>query len=418
VSSQLGIETLQAISPDDVRAALECPECWDDLDGEALTGLVEAGIALYGTTEDEGLVPLMVPLYDQWAERVAADERIEACEGVAERVKRHELSPSALLPLLMLDPAVGVTARAALGYTAFMPFKDGDPLTGPNAATGILAMPTGPATRVGIFVALLALGDQRVTRLLREQRDTLAPEELRVLSHWPAETLFEATAHFWVEWLEELPGDRDDPRFGLVAAAFVNQVREGAASDVLDVEVSFPFDVSSRGATVIRRTTLARYLRGLRPRLAALAEREPEPKIVPRVIEIVDDVIRDGQARNIEEGRELYRAAMKRGDDATALEVLDVLRAMVPDDPVLFINSAYCMHALGRTGEAKELLLGGPASLRERPLFHYNLACYEAQLGDLPEARRRLARAVELRPDLAEGATTDPDLAPLRLRVC
>ena len=139
---------------------------------------------------------------------------------------------------------------------------------------------------------------------------------------------------------------------------------------------------------------------------------------MPKVIEVVDDVIRDGQARNIEEGRELYRAAMKRGDDATALQVLDVLRAMVPDDPVLFINSAYCMHALGRTGEAKELLLGGPASLRERPLFHYNLACYEAQLGDLPEARRRLTRAVELRPDLAERATTDPDLAPLRLRVC
>jgi transcriptional regulator with GAF, ATPase, and Fis domain len=57
-------------------------------------------------------------------------------------------------------------------------------------------------------------------------------------------------------------------------------------------------------------------------------------------------------------------------------------------------------------------------ALRERPLYHYTLACYEAQLGDLDEARRRLGRAIELRPDLAERATTDPDLAPLRLRVC
>jgi Flp pilus assembly protein TadD len=139
---------------------------------------------------------------------------------------------------------------------------------------------------------------------------------------------------------------------------------------------------------------------------------------MPAVIEIVDGVIRAGQASGIEEGKALYREAMKRGHAAVALRVLEVLRELDPDDPVLFIDSATCLHELGRTTEARELLLAGPPALRERPLVHYTLACYEARLGDLDEARRRLGRAIELRPDLAERATTEADLAPLRLRVC
>jgi hypothetical protein len=40
----------------------------------------------------------------------------------------------------------------------------------------------------------------------------------------------------------------------------------------------------------------------------------------------------------------------------------------------------------------------------------YHLACLEARAGQLDEARAHLARAVELRPDLAEQAREDTDL--------
>jgi tetratricopeptide (TPR) repeat protein len=359
-----------------------------------------------------------VPLYHEWAERAGIETRVAVCERVRGRVERRELSPAALLPLLTLDPDVRVTTRAAWGYAAFMPLRRSDPLTGPNEAVALLRLPSGPATRAGVFAALLAFGDVRVSRLLWVERDALADEELRLVSHCPADTLFEATVHFWVEWLEELPGDRDDSRFGLVAAALVNQVRAGGRAGVLRVQRIFPLNVSCPSMAELRRTPVARYLRGMRPRLAALAEREQGPRVVPAVIEAVDEAIREGQAADIAEGEALYRLAMRRGDPALALGVLEVLRNLDPDDPTHFINSAYCLHELGRTAEARELLLGGPAALLERPLYHYNLACYEAQLGDLARAQRRLARAVELQPDLAGCAPSDPDLAPLRLRVC
>lgn len=47
---------------------------------------------------------------------------------------------------------------------------------------------------------------------------------------------------------------------------------------------------------------------------------------------------------------------------------------------------------------------------REHPVLLYNLACIEARGGLLDDARGHLARAIELRPDLAERACADDNL--------
>src|SRR5689334_745999 len=54
------------------------------------------------------------------------------------------------------------------------------------------------------------------------------------------------------------------------------------------------------------------------------------------------------------------------------------------------------------------------AQLGERPELLYHLACMEAKLGRLDDARRHLDRAIELRPALAESAAEDDDLSALR----
>jgi hypothetical protein len=50
----------------------------------------------------------------------------------------------------------------------------------------------------------------------------------------------------------------------------------------------------------------------------------------------------------------------------------------------------------------------------ERPELLYHLACMEAKLGRLDDARGHLDRAIELRPALAESAAEDDDLSALR----
>jgi hypothetical protein len=48
------------------------------------------------------------------------------------------------------------------------------------------------------------------------------------------------------------------------------------------------------------------------------------------------------------------------------------------------------------------------------PMLHFNLACYEAQLGNLADARVFLETACGLNANFVELAKNDDDLAPLR----
>jgi len=100
-----------------------------------------------------------------------------------------------------------------------------------------------------------------------------------------------------------------------------------------------------------------------------------------------------------------------------ALEVARRLRKERPDDPGGFIHEAYCLHELGRTREALDTLLNGPASLREKPVYFYNAACYRAQLGQLEDAVELLALAFKMDGSLRRSAIHDPDLASLKDRL-
>ena len=62
---------------------------------------------------------------------------------------------------------------------------------------------------------------------------------------------------------------------------------------------------------------------------------------------------------------------------------------------------------------AKRILLEAVERLPKEPIPHYNLACYECQLGELEVAKARLAHAFELEPKCRLMALDDDDLAPL-----
>ena len=59
---------------------------------------------------------------------------------------------------------------------------------------------------------------------------------------------------------------------------------------------------------------------------------------------------------------------------------------------------------------ARELLAEGLELFPDSPGMHYELACVEAVGGNLEAARAHLARAVELRPEMAAWAREDEDL--------
>jgi predicted Zn-dependent protease len=87
---------------------------------------------------------------------------------------------------------------------------------------------------------------------------------------------------------------------------------------------------------------------------------------------------------------------------------------LAPDRTVGFIHAAFCLHELGSTGAARDLLLSGPAALKAEATYYYNLACYEARLGNLDDARAHLDVSFAMDKKLRDYAHTDPDLAVLR----
>jgi predicted Zn-dependent protease len=99
---------------------------------------------------------------------------------------------------------------------------------------------------------------------------------------------------------------------------------------------------------------------------------------------------------------------------AEALALTLRLCEMEPEEPGGFIHAAFCLHELGRTDEAVDVLSRGPTALRSKPVFYYNLGCYHACLGDQERALKLLRQSFEMDGSLRSVARKDPDLDVLR----
>lgn len=105
---------------------------------------------------------------------------------------------------------------------------------------------------------------------------------------------------------------------------------------------------------------------------------------------------------------------LDQGRTEEALALCGILCSLHPDNHAGFIQGAYCLHALGRTEDAIEHLQSGPETLREEPVYFYNLACYELALGKTQAALTWLRLSIEMDRRFRERALADPDLAAIR----
>lgn len=97
-----------------------------------------------------------------------------------------------------------------------------------------------------------------------------------------------------------------------------------------------------------------------------------------------------------------------------ALGLCALLCSLHPENHAGFIQGAYCLHALGQTDDAIEHLQSGPETLRDEPVYYYNLACYELALGKSQAALTWVRLSIEMDRSFRERALADPDLAAIR----
>ncbi|MBC8041267.1 MAG: hypothetical protein H7Y06_12045 [Opitutaceae bacterium] len=104
----------------------------------------------------------------------------------------------------------------------------------------------------------------------------------------------------------------------------------------------------------------------------------------------------------------------ERAEWAKASKVGAVVCEREPNVPDFWIQWAYAVRRHAGLPQAREILIRGVGLHPREAVFHFNLACYEAQLGHLDDARAFLDTACGLDESFTELAKTDPDLAPLR----
>jgi tetratricopeptide (TPR) repeat protein len=111
---------------------------------------------------------------------------------------------------------------------------------------------------------------------------------------------------------------------------------------------------------------------------------------------------------DVEQLRVYILMRARRWDEALA--ACTSLRESHPELSLGFIHGAFCLHELGRTAEAMQMLLAGPASLLREPVYFYNLGCYHAVLGNPEEAQNCLQMSFNMDDKFREIARYDPDL--------
>jgi tetratricopeptide (TPR) repeat protein len=89
------------------------------------------------------------------------------------------------------------------------------------------------------------------------------------------------------------------------------------------------------------------------------------------------------------------------------------LAAHDPEEVQWSISLAYATRRAESIEAAKAVLVATSEKHPEEALIHYNLACYECQLGNISDAKDRLSRAITLLKACRLMALEDDDLQPL-----
>ena len=78
-----------------------------------------------------------------------------------------------------------------------------------------------------------------------------------------------------------------------------------------------------------------------------------------------------------------------------------------------YLVTSYATRRCENLELAREILSSGNPVLMNEAIFHYNLACYDCQLGDEERAKAGLQRAIRLDRQFRQTALEDDDLRPL-----
>ena len=107
------------------------------------------------------------------------------------------------------------------------------------------------------------------------------------------------------------------------------------------------------------------------------------------------------------------RVLLHRRDWSDAEELANRCVEAFPEVEEFTVQRAFALSRTKTAEVAIEVIEAAPAWIRRTGILHYNLACYEARLGDISMARRCIDTAIQINSAMARNAKVDPDLQGL-----
>ena len=148
----------------------------------------------------------------------------------------------------------------------------------------------GAQNSAAILMGLISLGDRRLTSGILSMLASADPEVAQEVSKVNTQYVMAAMVDLCCDWLDAVQngpvsGDPKGATFGHVAAAIYRLGTQAEETGVTEISRCFPPQSPDDWAVAHQRWTRAEYARVVGPRLQSLAEREREPRILPRVMD-------------------------------------------------------------------------------------------------------------------------------------
>ena len=99
-----------------------------------------------------------------------------------------------------------------------------------------------------------------------------------------------------------------------------------------------------------------------------------------------------------------WKAAEKLSEQGEAMHI---------NEEEFTVQRAFALHQMRKGERALQVLGAAPEWVRRTGILHYNLACYEARLGDIKTAKQCINVAIQMNSAMEKKAVTDPDLSGL-----
>jgi len=273
------VETGQTKSDEQsIRAELHT-EAWRNLEGEELLDFAFRALVMYGSDNSTSDISQIAMMYVHVREQCSESMRMELVSRLEEVVRDGSASEITFLPIVIVDDAESVVAKATIELVSYSPCVDGSRYVFQELHP--LMKRATILNRGAVVGALISMGEATFQPHIDKMRALLVRFELEVAARISTHFVQHHAVQYWLRWAESVVDSRDNENegvFGVCASALFRLGQNNPIGRVFETVRHFPT------VEPLNEWSAEEYAINIAPVLYRLESRERPPKVMPHVL--------------------------------------------------------------------------------------------------------------------------------------